>query len=432
MKTSWIVLLGLALAALAPAGMRSLAWLREGPRPVDPAMARSGEVLFNHVWTPGDPLAAGGDGLGPVFNANSCVACHFQNGPGGSGEEMQNVTTYTIRPLRESDRPREGVVHAESIWSEGETLANVHAALPPISKPGLETLIPIPGRTPAGGLIRFPTGVQVAQLNTPALFGDKLIDEIPDRVIIANERRQRLKWGLAPADADDAPVGRASRLANGRVGKFGWKGQTTSLSAFVQAACANELGLGNPSQAQPRPMNQPDYQPPGLDLSAEQCDQLTAFVAALPRPVERLPEQPGAASQATAGKKVFHAMGCADCHTPDLGSVPGLYSDLLLHRMSQEMQAGGAYYEIVVAIPDLVVDGPSPREWRTPPLWGVADSAPYLHDGRAATLEDAVRLHGGQGLRSAQRFQRASPAEQEQLIAFLKTLRAPRIEGARE
>jgi CxxC motif-containing protein (DUF1111 family) len=55
----------------------------------------------------------------------------------------------------------------------------------------------------------------------------------------------------------------------------------------------------------------------------------------------------------------------------------------------------------------------------------VADSAPYLHDGRAPTLEEAVRLHGGQGADSARRFARLSPAEQAQLIAFLKTLRAP-------
>jgi CxxC motif-containing protein (DUF1111 family) len=58
-------------------------------------------------------------------------------------------------------------------------------------------------------------------------------------------------------------------------------------------------------------------------------------------------------------------------------------------------------------------------------LWGVADSAPYLHDGRAETLEEAIRLHGGQGARSAARFQALGRAEQGQLIAFLKTLRAP-------
>ncbi len=287
MKTSRIALLGLALAALAPAAMKSAgAWLWQRPKPVDPAMARAGDVLFNHVWTPGDPFAAGGDGLGPVFNASSCVACHFQSGPGGSGDLMQNVTTFTVQPTRAGEKPRQGVVHAESIWSEGETLANVDPGLPAISKPDLDSLVP-------RFAFRMPAGVQIGQVNTPALFGDKQIDDIPDRVIIANARRQHLKWGLTSGDSDKTPVGRVSRLADGRIGKFGWKGQTATLAGFVQAACANELGLGNPSQAQPRPLNRPDYQPPGLDLTAEQCDQLTAFVAALPRPEERLPEAPG-------------------------------------------------------------------------------------------------------------------------------------------
>ena len=40
-------------------------------------------------------------------------------------------------------------------------------------------------------------------------------------------------------------------------------------------------------------------------------------------------------------------------------------------------------------------------EWRTPPLWGFRDSAPYLHDGRAQDLAQAVALHGGQGAISA-------------------------------
>ena len=67
----------------------------------------------------------------------------------------------------------------------------------------------------------------------------------------------------------------------------------------------------------------------------------------------------------------------------------------------------------------------SGTEWRTPPLWGVRDSGPYLHDGRAQTLEDAVSWHGGQGLYSARRFLMLSPRERSQLRAFLNTLAAP-------
>jgi len=62
-------------------------------------------------------------------------------------------------------------------------------------------------------------------------------------------------------------VGRTSRVADGRVGRFGWKGQMASLSDFVRAACANELGLGNPSHAQPVPLFAPDAKArvPGFD-----------------------------------------------------------------------------------------------------------------------------------------------------------------------
>jgi CxxC motif-containing protein (DUF1111 family) len=415
----------LALLALAPVAVRAVGWWR-APRSqaVDLAMAEEGATLFKHEWTPNDPLANGGDGLGPVYNASSCVACHTKGGVGGSGGLDSNVTNFTVRPPTPGARGREGVVHARGT-SARETLANVSPELPPISRPTLAMVVHLPGSR--GETLRMPAGVHLSQRNTPALFGAKLIDDIPDAEIIAVERRERLLGGLAPAGRDDVPVGRVSRLANGRVGHFGWKAQSSSLSDFVQAACANELGLGNPGQAQPTPLDRPDYRAPGLDLTLEQCNQLTAFVGSLPRPVERLPEQPVLREKASAGKKLFHQVSCADCHTPDVGSVDGIYSDLLLHSMGTDLEGSGSYNDPVrPATPDTPSDGgPASIEWRTPPLWGVADSAPYLHDGRAATLEDAIKMHGGQGARAADRFQKLPPSQQAHLIAFLKTLRAP-------
>jgi CxxC motif-containing protein (DUF1111 family) len=421
----------LALLALTPVALRAVAWWRAPrPQPLDPALAAAGEKLFRHEWTPHDPLANGGDGLGPVFNANSCVACHSQGGVGGSGGVRHNVTLFSARPTTPGARPREGVIHSQAVRPEDrETLDLASRGLPP------GRLVNV-GSLPGLGLsaVRAPANLGVSQRNTPALFGARLIDQLRDEDIIAVERRQRLRWGLASANGDDLPVGRASRLPNGRVGHFGWKGQSASLADFVQAACANELGLGNPGQAQPRPLGRPDYQPPGLDLTLEQCNQLTAFVAELPRPVERLPDQPAAHLQAVAGKKVFQQVGCADCHTPDVGSVEGIYSDLLLHRMGEPLQASGGGYNEPPPPPcntnpspvdPAPVDGPSPGEWRTPPLWGVADSAPYLHDGRASTLEDAIKLHGGQAARAEHRFEALGAEERAQLVAFLKTLRAP-------
>jgi CxxC motif-containing protein (DUF1111 family) len=432
----WVWYVLVAVAALAPAAavrgltlVRDFALKRELAKPVDRAMAKVGDELFNHEWT-------ASEGLGPVFNATSCAACHFQGGIGGSGTLNENVTTFTVRDSK-GHILREGVVHAESIANfPGETLSLVDAGLPPTSRPRLSDLIQVNRSGHCTQVVVVSRGTHVSQRNTPALFGSKLIDAIPESDILANARLQSVRWLGAPADGEEAPVGRVLRLANGQVGRFGWKAQAPSLGAFVQGACANELGLGNPGQAEPKPLSKGDYKPARLDLTQEQCDQLTAFCASLPRPTERADVAQEA--PARAGKHLFASIGCADCHTPNLGSVEGLYSDLLLHRMGQDLEGGGSYNDPPAPPPSPDPDpngppgdGPSPGEWRTPPLWGVADSAPYMHDGRAPTLEEAIRLHGGQAARSARRFSALAPAQQAELVTFLKTLRAPEPEEPR-
>lgn len=395
-------------------------------------MAKAGNDLFVHHWKVNDPLSHGGDGLGPVFNASSCVACHFQNSIGGSGGLESNVTTFTDRGLIPGSKRREGVVHAKAVKFQ-ENLQQVNPALPPLNQPSLEQLLRVPqdGTGHCGPVqvgMRMPQGIHVSQRNTPALYGAKLIDEIPEREIIAMERREQVRWALASSKNEEVPVGRAFRLPGGKIGRFGWKAQAPSLSEFVQAACANELGLSNPNHPQPAPLSKPNYTTVAkLDLTQEQCDQITSFVASLPRPVERVPKGLDA-SAVEHGKKLFTSTGCADCHVPNLGSVEGMYSDLLLHRMGQDLQGGGSYND-PPRPPDPEEDpsfeGQHPGEWRTPPLWGVADSGPWMHDGRAQTLEAAINLHRGQGLRASSKFAKLDAQEREHLVGFLKSLRAP-------
>src|SRR5262249_6498687 len=162
--------------------------------------------------------------------------------------------------------------------------------------------------------------------------------------------------------------------------------------------------LGNPGSAQPVSLAAPNYRARGLDLTQEQCDQITAYVSSLDRPTEKLPTDSRLRSRSDEGKTLFTKIGCADCHTPNLGSIEGIYSDLLLHRMGETLEGGGLGYngERLPPTPQPTPKSPDTNaplsdEWRTPPLWGVADSAPYLHDGRANTLEDAIRMHAGQG-----------------------------------
>jgi CxxC motif-containing protein (DUF1111 family) len=424
-----------AALVLGPVGWRVLSWERPRPLIVQTDLANAGQILFNHEWEANDPLCPNGDGLGPVFNARSCAACHHQNGPGGSGSAEHNVTTFLVQPIF-GGKQRQGVVHTFATAAEfQETLVHVDPSLPPISQPALSQIVSSasPGSRRGGnggGAIAVPSNVRLSQRNTPALFGVGLIESIPDQAIIANQHRQRLLYAMAPGDTDTVPVGRVARLADGRIGRFGWKAQIATLSDFVQAACANELGLGNPGQAQPKSMAQWSYSAGGLDLTEMQCNELTAFVTALPRPKERLPVTAVQQADVHSGKTLFAKVGCAECHTPSLGSVDGLYSDLLLHRMGTPLEGANAYYgspppPIPTGPKNIAASEPLPDEWRTPPLWGVANSAPYLHDGRAATLEEAIQLHGGQASGSASRFGQLGSAEKFQLIAFLQTLQAP-------
>jgi CxxC motif-containing protein (DUF1111 family) len=414
----WI--LGYAVGAIllvAPAGVR--VWLRPlaTPGSLDAAAVHEGKMLFTHEWTVNDPLCPTGDGLGPVYNATSCVQCHSEGGVGGSGGLKHNVTTFSI-PAARPGKPTTGVIHAHATSDRyQENLTHAHGALPHLERPTLKEIQELE-RT-------RPNLVQVGQRNTPALFGAKLIDELPDRVILANERAQKLRWRDPDGRGLTVPVGRALVLADGRVGKFGWKAQSSSLLAFVQAACANELGLGNPGQAQPVPLVEASYRAPGLDLTTQQCQQMAAFIAALPRPLKKTPDGVQGQQSVARGRQLFNSIGCAECHVPDLGSIEGVYSDFLLHRMGGDLVGDGGSYNAPQPSPSPGLDSPLSDEWRTPPLWGVADSAPYLHDGRAATLQEAIMLHGGQAAESLRKFRGQSVGQQADLINFLKSMRAP-------
>jgi CxxC motif-containing protein (DUF1111 family) len=164
------------------------------------------------------------------------------------------------------------------------------------------------------------------------------------------------------------------------------------------------------------------------DLNRGQFRDLVAFVATLPRPIEEIPASLPAREQVELGRVAFHEAGCAICHVPDLGGVKGIYSDLLLHRiMDPSPSGGGSGYGRPAPPPDVPIpDGePHPDEWRTPPLWGVADSAPYMHDGSAPTLDAAIHRHGGAARPSRDAYRRLPREKREALLAFLGTLKAP-------
>ncbi len=419
-------LVALVLVAPPMVKLAEWAWPASGPKKSSARAVAAGRELFNHDWAVNDPLSSG-DGLGRVFNARSCVECHSQGGPGGGGPIEHNVTVYGLSPaLLPKGRgiPPIGVVHSHAIRPEFQEMLNhVNPGLP--GSPS----IPLAQLVDRSRTI-FPTGITITQRNTPALFGDGLLDAIPEDALHAEQRRNSdVARIVGLSRARDSKIrGRVARLPNGRLGRFGWKAEFASLDDFVGAACANELGLSNPSRQQATSLARLDYQPQGTDLSDAQCLLIGDYLRDLPAPVQVIPAEPNDKARVANGESQFAAIGCADCHTPGLGPIRGFYSNLLLHDMGSELASSTGYYGEPPAAPGSSGDDAPPvaNEWRTPPLWGVADSGPYLHDGRAGSLEQAIALHGGEASNVAANFAALPQRDQDDLIAFLKSLRAPR------
>src|SRR5262249_8396256 len=124
-------------------------------------------------------------------------------------------------------------------------------------------------------------------------------------------------------------------------------------------------------------------------------------------------------------KKLFLKVGCAICHVPTMAGVEGFYSDLLLHRIEDQTPEFGYVRTPPAPLPDHI---PRDGDWKTPPLWGVADSAPYFHDRASATLEAAILRHAADA-KSVTRAYRALPQnDQAALVTFLRSLKAPPVE----
>lgn len=427
-----------------------------------------GKELFHRKWESQTPNGSTGDGLGPLFNERSCVACHNLGGSGGGGPGLNNVQLLVVRRLAPGDKwestvlaqrdhllptatsdtfllHRYGTTPGYEKWrterlafAKGiyvESLSN-DARAKHLHSLGLELpMVPKSAKTVGAGYLTetasselVPTppsliGLTLEEINTTALFGTGQIDKLQEETLVAIAKEQPVELR-----------GRVPYTAQRTLGRFGWKGQNETLLAFNNGACAAELGLDTHKLRQAKaPEIGKDVKPyanqfnisKGLDVSDNEIQAMTDYVASLPAPHRSDSER--RAIDVRYGEQHFHDVGCAICHRRDVGELTEVYSDFLLHQVGLSSSAGSYYAQVI----DLVGTGDPKRpadaaEFRTPPLWGVSDSAPYLHDGRAATLEEAISLHGGQAVSTIGRYRALKDGQRKQLLTFLGSLRAPK------
>jgi CxxC motif-containing protein (DUF1111 family) len=320
------------------------------------------------------------EGLGPLYNGRSCSECHNVPSLGGVGVDGLAVVF------------RVGFVDATGftdLAGRGGPVARNHS----IIELGYEC------REGAG----IPRSANVVSTrNTPPLFGLARIDEIPDQVIVDEARPK-----------GDGVSGRPNWVMEGnvrRVGRFGWKAHGATLRRFVAEALRTEMGITNPDFPDDL-VNASEAAgcagfSSSIEVGADTVTSIHAFVAGLAPPA---PDR----TDAFEGRSVFSKTGCDACHVQTLPTPSGpidLYSDLLLHDMGAALKDGFVQY-----------DATSP-DWRTTPLWGLRWRSHYLHDGRATTLDEAVRAHDGEAHAAASAFASLQPGDRDALLRFLGSL----------
>ena len=328
-------------------------------------------------------------GLGPIFNGVSCVACH--SSPIVGGGSTVNTTRF------------------------GQ---NVGGRFDPLDSLGGSILQEFAIHPAAMELVPGLANVVTKRNSTP-IFGLGLIEAIPDSTIIANAR-----W--YGNDQIGGRVGWVTDLVTRvkRVGRFGWKAQHATLLAFSADAYQNEMGITNkhfPVENAPNGnfnlLNQHDTridpEDSGKGRPMPEFESVANFMRFLGAP-------PASKLNNSEGRNLFATTGCTQCHTPMLktGSNPvaalnykevWLYSDLLLHNMGSLGDG-------------IVQETATGKDFRTPPLWGASFSAPYLHDGRAPTIDAAIRAHDGEGRLVKERYQKLPATQQKLLTDFVLSL----------
>ncbi|MCW3479051.1 c-type cytochrome [Neisseriaceae bacterium JH1-16] len=395
----------------------------------------TGVSLFRKTWSDSTAASNPRPGLGPFFNARSCVACHPSDGrgapPGAFGQAQEPPLALLMRlsiPAPHGTQPEP--VYGNQFTTEA--VAGVaskgrieidYRVIPGRYGDGTLYQLQQPGyRLTALGYGPLHPKTQLSPRIAPQMIGLGLLEAVRAEDIVANAHRQR-----GDADGIAGQVNRVDDVERGTaaIGRFGWKANVASLPQQLFNAFNADLGVT--SDALPR-----EDCPPGLtacrphptELTQGQFEPLLVYSRLLAVPSQRDADT----AQVRRGSQLFTAARCAVCHQPryhtgELAGFPELrgqeirpYTDLLLHDMGE----GLADHR-----PDGLANG---RQWKTPPLWGIGliptvnGHSRYLHDGRARNLAEAVLWHDGEARASRERFRTMNAADRAALLAFLGSL----------
>ena len=372
------------------------------------------------------------DGLGPLYNAQSCRECH-QNPLSGGGSQVTELRVGHLDAQGRFQFPSIPVSGGAAVVAN-RTLVNDRAICPNADFPDTQ----LQEHVPDGETVRtFRISL--------GLLGDGLVEAVPDEVLQQISARQcKETEGRVCGKAISVPVLEASDSY--AIGRFGWKDQQASLLSFAADAYLNEMGIT--SRLLPEEVTtlcdkvkDPEDKPDREGLA--DIDRFARFVRATKPPPRDL--KLAVSEEARKGSALFDRVGCATCHVRTLATAPagtklhgGRYTvpaalgdrlfhpfgDFLLHDVGTGdgiALAAAEHHGKRFAYMQPTFDVTA-RRVRTAPLWGVRTRSRLMHDGESLTLRDAILRHRGEADDSRRRFSCLRAEEQEAVLAFLRSL----------
>src|SRR5215467_8230258 len=352
-----------------------------------------------------------GDGLGPVYNARSCVDCHAQPNVGGTSQITElrighndafgNFVNPTIT-INDGQNtiPNRSLINDRAICAQGS-----------VNIPGAENV----------RALRATTNV----------LGDGFVEAIDSNTLlnIANAQPGQ-SGGQIAGQFIQVPVSEAPGQMRG--GRFGWKNQQASLLSFAADAYVNEQGITSRLQPTETTSLCDTVADPEDHNDAEglaDIDHFARFMRATQAPP--VDATLAATADARAGANLFNSIGCNICHVTSFTTSPAgtvinggtftvpaalgnkiihPYSDFLLHN---------------VGTGDGIVQNGGPataNKMRTSPLWGGRTKDRLMHDLLSFTRNDAILRHGGEATGVINKYRALSTNQKNQLITFLQSL----------
>jgi len=396
-----------------------------------------GKSFFRIPWVEAPSSTTARDGLGPLFNANTCIGCHTGNGRGRLYNKNGNFARSLIPKLslRIKDKEKyrnilekKGLV-PEPTYGDQISIAAVH---------GLK----FEGRT---GItfkkikVKFPDGeideilkpiyalrdLEYGKLNkdviltfriAPSLNGLGLLANISNKDILKNvDEFDKNKDGISGrANYVFSPISKKNVL-----GRYSWKASIGSIKHQVSNAANNDMGLttkyyqNETCTKKEIQCNKLKKASSKIDLSEKRLDAIVFYLK------HRKTYSAKRTKSYKKGLAIFNRIACNKCHIESFITKFGIkiapFTDLLLHDMGKELADGREEFRA------------SGQEFRTPPLWGLTlhekinhKKPRLLHDGRARNFQEAILWHGGEALRAKKAYMNLSKKEREELLKFLK------------